>query len=701
MQNGDGTPEDDEGAKNGTLGRRSLLTTLAAAGLAGCQGMLGDEGEPTAMETATDEPTPTPTPHPNGTPASVPAGWPDVRDDYYGSLATTLGREMGLPGGEFVYGDTEAEALSAYRVQSDAGTAEPLDVSGDDVPFSAAARVEVTEETENAWNVTMKATVQDRDVSEGDLLLGVLYLRGPEESENQPTLRYVSKDEANESTNMVRGVEDMQPVDEWIRYYVPIQFDYDSEAGAWWTEFFLGFGPQTIDVGGLALIDFDKNVSLSNLPSGPATEPTSDDDGDWEAAADERIADHRTSELTVEVTDAEGSPVVATDVEVAMQEHEFGFGTGVDAKHLLEETEQGDPYRENVKDLFNTATLTNHHKWRFWQDEEFISDGATEWLRGRGIDVRGHAALWADVSGWAVPEDVVRAMGRTWEDAGVTDPDLDPEYVREQTMAHVETVIEDYGDDLIEWEVLNEVIHQPGFVKAVNGIAATDDTTMEDPDPVEAPILREWFSAAREAAPDGMPLGINDYNVFVGPYESERSRYERQIQYLNDGDAGLDFVGLQCHFSQSETLTPEEIMSGLDRYAQYDVDLRITEFDMADEGWNEENKGTFFHRFLKTVFSHPAVEEFLVWGIYSPTHWQGDAPFFTEGWGEKAPLEAYRDLVFDEWWTEKTGATDTNGAYSTTGFKGEYEVTAVVDGQEVTETVTLGDDPATVELSPE
>jgi GH35 family endo-1,4-beta-xylanase len=696
---GSGDVEDADDRENRALARRSLLGTLAAAGVAGCSSIGGGGSTPT--DTETPEPTPTPTPHPDGTPADVPPGWPTVRDPYYGELASTLG-DQGLPGGAFCYGTSEPEAVSAFSVASDVGVAEPLEVA-DELPFSSARRVTVEESTENPWSVTLKGTVPDRDVSQGDVLLGVFYLRGPESSESTPTLQFVAKDEDNASTNMVRGVQRAEPADEWIRYYVPMQFDYDAEAGTWWTELFLGFGPQTVDIGGVALIDFDQNISVSNLPSGPASEPSSDDgaDGDWEAAADERIAEHRTSELTVEVTDADGQPVEAASVDVAMQEHEFGFGTGVDGAYLLNETSQGDPYREYVSELFNTATLTNHHKWRFWEQEKHISDGVTQWLLGEGLDVRGHVCLYADVSSFAVPPDVVEAMGRIWEDGGVTETDLDPEYVREQTLSHVGDIVDYYGDDILEWEVVNELMHSPGFVQAINGVTATEDATLDDVDPVEAPVLREWFAAAREAAPEGMPLAINDFNVLAGPYEEDRARYERQIQFLADSEAGLDAVGMECHFSQDETLTPGETMDGLDRYAQHDVSLRITEFDMADDAWNESKKGQFFRRFLKTVFSHPAVEEFLVWGINDANHWQGDAPFFTASWAEKPPLTEYRSLVFDEWWTDTDGETDGSGAFSTTGYHGEYEVTATVDGEEVTETVTLSDGGATVELSPD
>ncbi|WP_436924428.1 endo-1,4-beta-xylanase [Halosimplex amylolyticum] len=698
MPAGDPSGSDSTDSDGPSVGRRPLLGALAAVGLAGCPGQSGDgetdspDDESGGTDRATDGA--------DGTTAQTAAdGWPDVADPYYGRLAADLG-DMDLPAGEFVYADGEAATLDAFAVDSEAADTSSVSV-GDGEPFSSAVRVHVTEETENPWDVTMKGTVTDRSVAEGDVLLGVVALRSPASSESTPTAQFVAKDEDNLDTNVVRSTPQVQPPAEWTRYYVPMRFDYDADPGTWWVELFLGYGPQTIDVGGVALIDFGGRVSVDELPSGPVDGgATGSDDGtDWEVAADERIREHRTSDLTVEVTDADGNPVDGASVDVAMREHEFGFGTAINAGHLLEETADGDPYREHVTDLFNLAVLGNHHKWRFWEENRETADGATEWVLDQGLDLRGHVCLWANVSAWAVPPDVVRAMGVEWEDNGVTDPALDPDYVRERTMEHVPAIIEYYGDDITEWEVANEVTHEPGLIKAANGVKATDDASLDDLDPVEAPILADWYAAAREAAPDGTLLAVNDYNTLAGPYESTRADYERQIEFLADSEAGLDAVGLQCHFDQGSALTPEQVLEGLDRYAGHDVRLRITEFDMADDGWDEEDKATFFREFLKTVFSHPAVDDFLVWGILDTLHWRDDAPFFAEGWEEKPALAEYRDLVFDEWWTEASGETDADGSYATTGFTGEYEVTATVDGEEVSERVTLGDGGTTVELA--
>ncbi|WP_436928968.1 hypothetical protein [Halosimplex halobium] len=284
--------------------RRSLLGALAisgATGVSGCLGFGGDSGddEPDGggFRTVGPEggPEPTPTPDPDGTPESgrtapppdqptetptatptttTPAGtdsagdeWPSVDDPYYSALQDDLAA-MDVPPGEFVYADNEADTLDAFQIWTDIAETSSLSVA-DDRPFSAARRVEVTEEPDNPWDVTMNGQVNNRSVTEGDVLLGVVHLRVPISSPTDSTIQFVAKDDDNPRTNMVATRQRVTPPTEWTRYYVPMQWSYDSEAGTWWWELFHGFGVQTTDVGGIALVDFDRAAKIEDLPSGP------------------------------------------------------------------------------------------------------------------------------------------------------------------------------------------------------------------------------------------------------------------------------------------------------------------------------------------------------------------------------------------------------------------------------------------------
>ncbi|MEY7850480.1 endo-1,4-beta-xylanase [Natrarchaeobius sp. A-rgal3] len=428
----------------------------------------------------------------------------------------------------------------------------------------------------------------------------------------------------------------------------------------------------------------------------------------WEAAADERIEHHRMGDLEVSVETEDGSPVADATVEIEQQEHEFGFGTAVHAEFLLEGSEWGDDiysetdrqnYEAAIEGHFNMIVLENVHKWHLWEENTEIADGAVEWARERDMDVRGHVALWGNVDAWAIPPRVVEAMGdpwaSEWEEAG--EPDYDPDYVVAEAMNHIEAVIGHYGDDIQEWEIKNEVIHETAMIEAVEG---------QGVDPVTAEVLGDWYEHAEDVANQhGVDIAVNDYNTLVGPYEETRDDYERQIDYLvNDRGIDLDGIGFQSHFGYDERLEAGEIMDSLDRFADYGAGLRSTEFDMFQGNWSESEQAEFMHLFLKQFFSHPDAEDFLMWGIWDPIHWgdeleeDQDAPLYDENWNEKPAYQEYVDLVFDEWWTDESGLTDASGEFETAVFHGDQEVTVTVNGESTTQQVSVTDADAPVQL---
>ncbi|WEL20682.1 endo-1,4-beta-xylanase [Halorhabdus sp. BNX81] len=619
--------------------------------------------------------------------------WSETDDAYYSELISDLkGYNLG-GAGQFVNGTTEAAVFDTYELgggSADLANQQSLDVSGDDVPFSEATRIEVTEPAEDDWLISFKS-YGNRGLSSGDVLLGVAYMRDPE---GDSTITYKSTGTGNESSNYVTK-SGPSLTGEWKRYYFPIEYGSDAASGEWWTEIWLGAKAQTVDIGGLAVIDFAQGVAVGDLPAWE--EAISEQ---WEEEADARIEDHRKTDFGVEVVDDGGNAVEGADVEVAMQEHDFNFGTEVTADHLIPNTEPGDKYREVITENFNTAVLGNHHKWRFFEEAQDTADAATEWLVEQDMSIRGHVCLWAAVDSYAVPADVVAAMGREWSE--VDDPELDPEYVRDRTFEHIEEIInhyadfKDYGSVIDEWEVHNETTHVPGFIKAVRGVGPDEEL---DINPVEAPVLAEWHNHAEDVAPDDVGIAINDYNTIEGPIEQTRQDHNRMAEFLVEEGVGLDGIGLQSHFNQSMALTPTEIWDALELYTGHGAGIRITEFDMADETWTEADKATFFKQFLKVTFSHPNVDTFMVWGFKDDLHWRDDAPFFDAQWNEKPSFGVWQDLVFDEWWTEKAGSTDADGVYATDGFKGTYRITATHGEQTAEREIEIDDSTDTVTVT--
>lgn len=397
----------------------------------------------------------------------------------------------------------------------------------------------------------------------------------------------------------------------------------------------------------------------------------------WETNADDRIERHRTTSLDVVVVDESGDPIEGATVEVAMQRHAFDFGTAVNAAHLVEESEPGDAYRTAIAELFNTAVLENHHKWAFWEDpsQRELAETATWWLLEQGLTMRGHTCIWQRRNQGAIPEDVLEAMD-----------DGRGEYIENRSNDHVSSIVGYLSDTdgLTDWDVLNEQV------------TYHEMTDLVDPDapPTRAEPILDWYRLAAEADPDAR-LYINEYDILVGDDEDQRAALEDIIAYTAENDAPLDGLGMQSHHpSVTHRREPEELLATLDRFGNLIGSIKITEYDTWGEEWTEEMEAEYLYQFLKTVFSHPAVDGFLMWGFWDAIHWQDNAPLFREDWSRKPAYDIYTDLVFNQWWTDVERTADDQGRVTIDAFLGEYELTARVAGATETTKVALTDPTA-------
>ena len=436
--------------------------------------------------------------------------------------------------------------------------------------------------------------------------------------------------------------------------------------------------------------------------------PTEDGAAATVAPADSEIADrireHRTADLSVEVTDSDGNAVEGAEVDVAMQEHEFTFGTAVNAGTLIDESSEGDNYRTYIPELFNTAVMENQMKWGFWERDRQLADDAVQWCLDQGLDMRGHVCIWGSEGVGAIPADMQTAI-----------EERDAEAIREQSMQHIEDIVTHYGDDITEWEVVNEAMHVFQFQLGVYG----DQIDQEEPwtgevVPWTSDLLAEWYSKAASVVDENdldVGLAVNDFNQFRYSYTDER--YQTEIDHINENGAQLDTVGLQGHVAANAgefntnsnpdgRISATQVATEIDKFADHGANVKITEFDTygGDDWESDEERAAALRDYLRGAFAHPGVDGFLIWGFWDGRHWRDEAPLFYDDWEQKPGYDVWTGLVFDEWWTEESGTTDGDGSFATTGFRGEYDVTATVDGEEVTETVTLSDDGATVELSP-
>ncbi|WP_415380362.1 endo-1,4-beta-xylanase [Halosimplex sp. TS25] len=434
-----------------------------------------------------------------------------------------------------------------------------------------------------------------------------------------------------------------------------------------------------------------------------ATDSAAAETADTSKTVDERIQEHRTGDLEVVVENTDGSPVSDADVSVSQREHEFSFGTAVNADRLINQSSPGDNYRQYIPELFNTAVLGNQHKWRFWENDQQLADEATNWLLDQGLDMRGHVCLWGRDDVWAIPSDVQTAID-----------ERDAETIRDRSMAHIEEIITHYGDDITDWDVVNEAMHAYQLQIGVYG----DQIDTEEPwtgevVPWTSDLLADWYSQAASVIDDNdldVGVAVNDFNQF--PYSYTDGRYEAEIDHINENGAQLDTVGLQAHVAARQgefntnsdpdgRIDADQVVSEINTWADHGARVKITEFDTYNgDDWNsDQERADVTENYLRGAFSHPGVDAFVMWGFWDGDHWQDEAPLFYDDWSQKPAYDVWTGLVYDEWWTDTSGTTDDSGTYATTAFLGEHEITVSTDSDSATTTTSVTDAAGTTTVT--
>ncbi|AEN72949.1 Endo-1,4-beta-xylanase [Rhodothermus marinus SG0.5JP17-172] len=380
----------------------------------------------------------------------------------------------------------------------------------------------------------------------------------------------------------------------------------------------------------------------------------------WRAAALQRIEQYRKGTIRVQVLDPDGRPVEGAQVHVRMRRHAFGFGTAVSFGLVLGPNAHP-VYRAKLEDLtgdgrtFNMATPENALKWPWWEAERPIPNAqkieVIDWLRALGYEIRGHNLLWPD---WRwLPQDVAAHRD-------------DPAYIHDRVRRHIAAVAGHPGlrGKLRDWDVLNEPAHLTALRDVFDGWGP-----YRQGEDFYVDVFR-WAKAADSSA----RLFINEFNI-INNYANEeatRAYYKQIIAELLAQGAPLEGIGIQSHFTVPlPSMT--EVKAALDSLAAFGLPLSITEYDVR--GASEQAEASFMEDFLTMVFSHPAVESFIMWGFWDGAHWRDDAPLFREDWTLKPSGKVFLDLVFNRWWTDTTGVTGPDGSWTVRGFLGDYEVT--------------------------
>jgi GH35 family endo-1,4-beta-xylanase len=553
--------------------------------------------------------------------------------------------------------------LHAFRLMGNLAHLARTELRDDvDAPGGKAVRVIGRNGAGQEWAIQLsQPTVVP--VRRGDVLLARFWLRCIESMSGEGSAGFVF--ERNGEPHIKSVEMRLGASRQWVEHFVPFRAAEDYGPGEAVVNIRLGYDRQTIEIAGLSVVNFADEVRYEDLPRTTLTYAGRASDAAWRREAEARIEKHRKQDLRIRVVDETGEAIERAAVEFVQMRHAFGFGTAVDAHHLLTDTADGERYRETVAKHFNLAVFENDMKWPvLFEGFPARTDKALAWLIDHGFVVRGHTLVWPS---WR------------WMPTKLLDHTDDPERLRRITDEHIRQTVKHFHPHLFDWDVVNEPYSERDLIELLGGDA----------------VMVDWFRAARAAGP-GVRLFVNDFGIFDsgrGINEHEE-HFFNTIRFLIEQGAPLDGIGIQSHFT-TDLPSPAEIVRTLDRFATFGLPIVSTELsvDLNDR----DLQADYLRDYMTAVFSHPAVDGIMLWGFWSGRHWRPEAGLWARDWTIRPHGEAFVNLIHRQWRTRESQETNRRGEAAIRGFRGSYEVRVRLnDGRSRVVVLDLEQEPTSV-----
>lgn len=517
------------------------------------------------------------------------------------------------------------------------GSGTLTEVSVADQPFTKALRYVTGSNVLNFWDTQIQFP-SAAGIAVDDIILVAFYARtisSPEEGGEGAVSVIIE----NATTYAKETSTKLRLAKEWKQYYVSVK-----SKSTWTTTqvryaLFTGYPSQTIEVAEVQFLNYKNSLTINDLPVTEITYPGQAADAEWRTPAQERINQIRKGIVDVVVYDENGLKVKDADVSIEMVRHKFGFGSAIPASLFINNS----VFRNKVYELFNEVVFENDLKWKQFNPYSTLNiRRSLDSLDAHHIAVRGHNVIWPS---WNFMPSAIQSLGS------------DPIELRAAIDKRIDEVTKFASGRLVDWDVINE----PYSEHDVMDILGNE-------------VMADWFKRVRNNDRT-VKLYLNDYSIVNngGNNTKKQDSYYNLVNYIAEKGGHVDGIGIQGHFG-SDLTSITKVYSVLDRFAESGKEIKITEHDINIT--QRTVQAEYTRDFMTIVFSHPAVKSFLFWGFWANSHWLPDGAMFDPVWSIRPHGEAYKDLVFNQWWTKKTdNKTDSLGQVSFDGFLGTYKYT--------------------------
>ena len=367
---------------------------------------------------------------------------------------------------------------------------------------------------------------------------------------------------------------------------------------------------------------------------------------DWDAA----IKKHRTGLLVVKAPPG-------TEVVVEQQRHEFWFGAALANQAFGERmpAAEREKYLATFLTNFNSAVTENALKWHSMEPRRGSVNYQTveamlTWTDQHQLPLRGHNIFWG-----------VPSMVQGWL------KELPNDELRETLKNRALDVGRRYRGRFAEYDLNNEMIHGNYYEQRLG-----KDITLQ---------MAQWVRQGDANA----VLYLNDYDILTG---ARLEDYIKHIRTLLDQGVPLGGIGVQGHL-HGDTFDSKALQNALEKLSQFKLPIRVTEFNMPGQRsrfyrdrnlrmteMEEKAKAQALVEYYRICFAHPQVEGILMWGFWEGANWIPVSSLYRRDWTPLPAADAYRDLVFRQWWTRWQGRTDAQGQCEIRAFYGQHRIRA-------------------------
>lgn len=566
-------------------------------------------------------------------------------------------------------------------------TFENFTLSDPDLPFSDALRINVHTVPANHWGVRPIWHIDHHAVNTGDNLLITMYLRSGQQGQTAEVALHFRRGNAS-TTRMNRRYT---VGDEWELITMPFKARPDDAAKITRFDIRVGWALQTVEIGGLRILNSEASAPPSVLTSYAGREV----DAPWRAAAEQRIEQIRKDLLEIVVRDEQGNPIEGAVVDARLQRHAFGFGNKVHAEFISPtygsryNTDDGRRYRALIPQLFNEA-LDNQVNWRPWLNQPDRAIEVLEYLNGLRLPFRGHNIIWGKMEGYPAPDWLNSTYQNIQNGQGAA---AARDWLAQTVLDHIAndapgslagTIAGTTLPQVAEWSVVNH----PVWSSEVWDILGQD-------------FMVDVLQHTRAVVHPDTRLYLNEDAILTGRSHVDPDEFFQLVTMLVSVGAPLDGLGLQSHFGSWDLPRIDEILAQMDRFAGFGLDLKSTEFDVDNTATDDQTQADFTRDFITLALSHPRMVGVMSFGIWEGRHWRADegAHLFRQDWSVKPNGQTWLDLVGREFTTHVRGTTWADGRYTSRGFLGRYEVVISARRQTVILTPELLPGGTTVEAT--